>query len=132
MAEGSERAYRWVLLLLVGIFCGGLGGSVFTWYVNRPRPTVLSYRIATTTLSDPGGSRLIPNLWVQIGGSTIQELYAHSIELLPRQGPFVDQAEVAFNFAVPSANVWNSRRNPLVLHDLDCAGLTVRAGLQVP
>src|SRR5713226_2462788 len=99
--ESEHRDYRWVLALIVGIVCGGLGGSIFTWYMNRPRPTVLSYRIATTTLSAPEAVGLIPDLKVLIGGSPIQALYAHNMELLPRQGPFVDQADVAFSFSTP-------------------------------
>jgi hypothetical protein len=124
MAEESQsRAYRWVLPLLVGIFCGGLGGSVFTWYVNRPKLTVVTYRIATTTLSAPEAVGLIPDLKVLIAGKPIQALYAHNIELLPRQGPFVEQADIAFSFS-SSVRVYGIHlESPSALHYFECGGL---------
>jgi hypothetical protein len=121
--ESQSRAYRWVLPLVVGVFCGGLGGSVFTWYVNRPKLTVVTYRIATTTLSAPEAVGLIPDLKVLIGGKPIQALYAQNIELLPRQGPFVEQAAVAFSFSY-SVRVYGIHlESPSALHYFECSGL---------
>jgi len=120
--ESQSRAHRWVLPLIVGVFCGGLGGSVFTWYVNRPKPTIVTYRIATTTLSAPEAVGLIPDLKVLIAGKPIQALYAHNIELLPRQGPFVEQADVAFSFS-SSVRVYGIHlESPSALHYLECSG----------
>jgi hypothetical protein len=132
--ESENRAYRWVLPLIVGICCGGLGGSIFTWYMNRPRPTVLTYQIVTTTLSAPEAVGLIPDLKVFIGGSPIQALYAHSMELLPRQGPFVDQADVAFSFSSPVRIYGIHQESPSALHHLDCVGLAANtmANVQLP
>ena len=134
VGESENRSYRWVLPLLVGIFCGGLGGSIFTWYMNRARPTVLTYRIATTTLSAPEAVGLIPNLQVLIGGNPIQALYAHNMELLPRQGPFVDQADVDFSFSSPVRIYGIHRESPSDLHHLECIGLAAnsKATLQLP
>jgi hypothetical protein len=125
--ETEARAYRWVLPLIVGVFCGGLGGSIFTWYMNRPKPTVATYRISTTTLSAPEALGLIPDLKVLIGGNPIHELYAHNIELLPRQGPFVDQAEVAFSFSAPVRIYGIHMESPSVLHHLECSGFAANA-----
>lgn len=119
--ETAGRSYKWILPLLVGIFCGGLCGSVFTWYVNRPKPTVVTYRVATTTLSAPEASGLIPDLKVLIRGNPIQALYADNIELLPRQGPFMDQAEVAFSFSSPVHIYGIHLESPSVLHHVDCS-----------
>src|SRR3989442_13987265 len=132
--ESENRPYRWVLPLIVGIFCGGLGGSVFTWYMNRTKATVVTYRIATTTLSAPEAVGLIPDLKVLIGGSPIQALYAHNMELLPRQGPFVDQADVAFNFSSPVRIYGIHQESPSPLHHLDCAGLAAnsKGTIQLP
>jgi len=132
--ESENRTYRWILPLVVGIFCGGLGGAIFTWYMNRPTRTVLSYRIATTTLSAPEAAGPIPDLKVLIGGTPIQALYAHNIELLPRQGPFVDQAEVAFSFSSP-VRIYGIRQDiPSPLHHLECTGLgaNTKTILQLP
>jgi hypothetical protein len=132
--ESENRSYRWILPLIVGIFCGGLGGSIFTWYMNRPSPTVLTYRIATTTLSSPEAVGLIPDLKVLIGGSPIQALYAHNIELLPRQGAYIDQADVAFSFSSPIHIYGIHQESPSALHHLDCAGFSAnsKATVQLP
>jgi hypothetical protein len=122
--EITDRAYKWILPLVVGICFGGFAGSVFTWYVNRPKPTVVTYSIATTTLSAPEAAGLIPDLKVQIGGSTIQALYAHNIELLPRQGPIIDQADVAFSFPSPIRIYGIHEESPSILHKLQCVGFT--------
>jgi hypothetical protein len=98
-AELEGRSYRWVLPLVVGIFCGGLGGAVFTWYVNRPKSTVVTYTIASTTIAAPESvTGLIPDLKVLIGSDRVQSLYTYNIELLPREGPYLDKAEVAVEF----------------------------------
>jgi hypothetical protein len=134
VAESEYRSYRWVLPIVAAAFSGGLAGSVFTWYVNRPRPTVLTYKIVTTTLSAPEAQGLIPDLNVLIGGIPIQALYAHNVELLPRQGPFVDQADVAFTFASSVRIYGIHEESPSDLHHLECSGLPAnsKASVQLP
>jgi hypothetical protein len=133
MTEGPEKhTHRWILPLVVGIFCGGLGGSVFTWYMNRLKPTVLTYRVSATTLSAPEAPGLIPDLKVLIGGNPIQALYAQNMELLPRQGPFVEQAEVAFSFSSPVRIYGIHQESPSVLHHIECAGLAANSKATVP
>ena len=56
---------------------GGFMGAVFSWYMNHPEPTVLTYDINTTVLASPAATRLIPELKVQIKNDTINSLYAH-------------------------------------------------------
>jgi|SRR5882672_2009701 len=98
-AELEGRTYRWVLPLVVGIFCGGLGGAVFTWYINRPKSTVVTYTIATTTIAAPeSATGLIPDLKVLIGSGQVQSLYTFNVELLPKEGPYIDKAEIAVEF----------------------------------
>lgn len=125
--ESSSPTYRWVLPLIVGICFGGLGGAVFTWYVNRPRPTIVTYRIATTTLMAPEASGLIPDLKVVIRGTATQSLYSQNIEMRPRQGPFVDQAEVAFSFSSPVRIYGIHLESPSDLHRLECTGFAAKA-----
>lgn len=122
MAEETEgRSYKWILPLLVGVFCGGLGGSVFTWYVNRSKPTIVTYRVVTTTLSAPEASGLVPDLKVLIGGIPMKALYAHNVELLPRQGS-MDLVEVAFSFSSPAHVYGIHTESPSDLHQVNCSG----------
>ena len=110
-----------MLRLIVGIICGGLGGSVFTWWINRPKPTVVTYRVVSTTLADPQAAGLIPDLKVLIGAVPIQELYAYTVELVPRQGPFAERAEFAVTFS-KAVHVYGIRpASPSALHKLSCA-----------
>jgi hypothetical protein len=92
--------------------------------MNHPKPTVLTYRIATTVLSAPEAAGLIPDLKVLIDGSPIQALYAYNVELLPRQGPYVDQAEVALSFSSPVRIYGIHAESPSDLHHLNCSGLS--------
>lgn len=127
MSEEPSRAYRWVLPLVATFLCGGLGGAVFTWYINRPKPTIVTYRIATTTLTAPEASGLIPDLKVLVRGTPIQGLYAQNIELLPRQGPFVSSATVAFSFYSPVRIYGIQLESPSDLHRLECAGVDAKS-----
>jgi len=89
-AESEGRSYRWVLPLVVGVLCGGLGGAIFTWYVNRPKSTVVTYTIASTTIAAPESvTGLIPDLKVLIGSDRVQSLYTFNVELVPREGPYL-------------------------------------------
>ncbi len=85
---------------------------------------MVTYRISTTTLAAPEAAGLIPDLKVLIAGNPIHELYVHSMELLPRQGPFVEQAEVAFSFSAPVRIYGIHMESPSVLHHLECAGFS--------
>jgi hypothetical protein len=62
-------------------------------------------------------------LKVLIRGTPIQALYAHNMELLPRQGPFVEQADLAFSFSSPVRIYGIHEETPSDLHHLDCIGL---------
>jgi hypothetical protein len=66
--------------------------------------------------------------------SPIQALYAHNIELLPRQGAYIDQADVAFSFSSPIHIYGIHQESPSALHHLDCAGFSAnsKATVQLP
>ena len=124
MAADSEgRSYRWVLPLVVGVLCGGLGGAIFTWYVNRPKSTVVTYTIASTTIAAAESvTGLIPDLKVLIGSDRVQSLYTFNVELVPREGPYLDKAEVAVEF--PSdrpLHIYGSKiEAPSTTNHIDC------------
>ncbi|SRR6266849_7811318 len=101
--ESEHRTYKWVLPLVVGVFCGGLGGSVFTWYINRPKSTVVTYTITSTTIAAAkSASGLVPGLKVMIDSEQVASLYTFNIEFRPRQGPY----------STASRSRWSSR--PLI------------------
>src|ERR1700722_2037010 len=85
--------------LVVGILCGGLGGSVFTWYINRPKPQIVTYNVTTISLgADPTTKNLVPNLKIQVGGENVPVMHTHTIEFnVPRES-YVDSADVALCF----------------------------------
>ncbi|MGA3316208.1 MAG: hypothetical protein ABSC64_07175 [Candidatus Korobacteraceae bacterium] len=129
MSEEQPSRWRWILPLMVGVLFGGLGGSVFTWWINRPKPTVVTYRVVSTALADPQATGLIPDLRVLIGAEPIQELYAHTVELVPRQGPFAERAEFAVTFS-KAVHVYGVTLDlPTALHKLSCARLEQAAGI---
>jgi hypothetical protein len=125
MANESEtQSYRWILPLAVGIVCGGLGGAVFTWYVNRPKSTVVTYAIATTTIAAPESvTGLVPDLKVMIGSGQVQSLYTFNVDLLPREGPYLDKAEFAMEFhSDRPVHIYGSKiEAPSATNHIDCS-----------
>ncbi len=121
--ESEHRTYKWVLPLVVGVFCGGLGGSVFTWYNNRPKSTVVTYTITSTTIAAAkSASGLVPGLKVMIDSEQVASLYTFNIEFRPRQGPYLDRVEVALEF--PSSDpfhIYGSKiESPSTANHIDC------------
>jgi hypothetical protein len=125
MAEEPEiRTYRWVLPLAVGIVYGGLGGAVFTWYMNRPKSTVVTYTIATTTIAAPESvTGLVPDLKVMIGPGQVKSLYTFNVELVPRKVPYLDRAEIGIEFpAGHLVHIYGSKiESPSTTNHIDCA-----------
>jgi len=74
---------------VVTLLSGGLAGAVFTSYVNRPKTTVLSYSLGSTTIADTEATSIIPNLKVQIGNEVIRNLYTHTVVFGVANGPQV-------------------------------------------
>jgi hypothetical protein len=93
-----------------------------TYWLNRPKPTVINYRVVTTTLAAPEAVGLIPGLKILIGTEPVTALYAHSIDLAPERGPFLDNVDFALTFP-SSVHVYASPKleKPTSLHNLDCA-----------
>jgi hypothetical protein len=111
---------KWVALA-IGICCGGLGGSVFTWYVNHPRSTTVTYSITTTTTgADPMAKALVPDLHLQIGTNEVTALYTHVVSLTTVDGPQLDTLPVAVMFSTPVKFYGYSNEAPSPIHKFSC------------
>jgi hypothetical protein len=112
-----------ILTVLLTFVSGGFAGAVFTWYVNRPQATVLTYAITTTSLGTSEVSSVVPNLKIQIGSENIDALYTHTIELTVAKGPFVDKAEFAITLPA-EARIFGMRSDaPSALQSISCSAM---------
>ncbi|HEX9254039.1 MAG TPA: hypothetical protein VF938_00790 [Candidatus Angelobacter sp.] len=87
-----------IFTAVAAFLSGGLAGSVFTWYVNRPQPTIVTYAISTSSLGTSEVSSLVPELKLQIGNEAVSSLYTHTVDLAVARGPFVEQTAFAITF----------------------------------
>jgi hypothetical protein len=86
--------------LLAAVLCGGLAGAVFTWFINRPKPTVVTYGVTTTTIgTDDTVKGLVPNLKIQIGSEEVPVIHTHVLEFAAQSGPYVERAELGIAFS---------------------------------
>ena len=108
--------------LAVGMLCGGLAGSVFSYWVSRPSTTVVTYSTTTTSLSASAATKgIIPELNILIGGEAVPVLNTHSIEITAQKGPPLEHADMAFEFQGPVrffGKVFTEK--PSTLYKLDC------------
>src|SRR5437016_3928826 len=103
---------RWSAGLVVAALCGGLGGSVFTWWMNLPQATRVAFSITTSTLSaDPKIKSVVPDLKIQIRKRELRAIYVTTVEFTVPDGPHVDHAEVALPLEMASPP--ESGRSPL-------------------
>src|SRR5256885_2010364 len=114
----------WALVGYIFTFLsGGLAGAVFTWYMNRPVPTILAYSVTTTTAgTDVIGKGLIPNLKMQIGKEEISVIHTHAIEFIVQSGPQLDKAEIAITFP-PGLRIFGKDEHApsSSLHKISCS-----------
>jgi hypothetical protein len=109
------------LAIMATLLSGGLAGSVFTYLVNRPKTTVVSYSLSSATIADTESGSLVPGLRVQIGNQDVRNLYTHSIVLTVTKGPQIDSADVAIDFP-PNTKFFGEAgvTTPSPVHKLDC------------
>jgi hypothetical protein len=50
------------LAIVATLLGGGLAGSVFTYTVNRPKTTVVSYNLSSATIADTESGSIVPGL----------------------------------------------------------------------
>jgi hypothetical protein len=107
---------------IITLFAGGLAGSIFTWYMNRPTPTVISYNISTTTVgAGPEVKSLVPGLKIQIGNREIPIFYVDAIDFSVQGGPGQDSAEIAILFPGGTQILGTSAQAPTPLHKMSCS-----------
>jgi|SRR5579864_924527 len=104
--------------LIATIICGSLAGAIFTYWMQRPDPTVLTYSETTTTL---GTSNLkIPGLTIRIGKEIVPVLNTHSIDIGAQRGRYLAQAQVAIAFARGVRFFGISTEQPTPSHSINC------------
>jgi hypothetical protein len=108
--------------IVATLLCGGLAGSVFTYTVNRPKTTVVSYNLSSATIADTESGSIVPGLKVQIGSQDVRNLYTHSIVLTVTKGPQIDSGDIAIDFP-PSTKFYGEPgiATPSPVHKLDCS-----------
>jgi len=92
---------RWAIIVtaLVSLVGGGLAGSVFTWYMTRTEPTLVTYNVTTTAVrADRAVKSVVPDLKIQVGREEITALYTHNVEFSVPRGSHIDSAGVAVTF----------------------------------
>ena len=119
--EGRKSPW---LLPLLALFSGGLAGAVFTWYVNRPTPTIVTYNVVSTTLASPDAATSIPNLTVQVGNEKVTALYAHTVTFSCPEGPFAERGDIAITFRSKVKIYGQVAEAPSPLHAISCSRLT--------
>jgi hypothetical protein len=107
---------------------GGFAGSVFTWYMNRPDVTILTYNIATTPFGSSEAVSVVPNLRIQIGNENINSLYTHTIDLSVPKGPFVEQTDFAIIFPTGTRVFGTQTVAPTSVQGINCS--TISDGLK--
>lgn len=119
---------RTTLVAVLSLLTGGLGGSVFTWFMNRPKSTIVTYNVVNTSTGSATTKSLIPNLKLQIGNEDVSFMSTHTIDLVVQSGPQVETARIAVRFADPfHAGVTKLRiyglgaQAPSPLHHMDCS-----------
>lgn len=109
------------LAIVVTLLSGGLAGSFFTYWVNRPKTTIVSYSLSSATIADTESGSLVPGLKVQIGSQDVRNLYTHSVVLTVTKGPQIDSGDIAIDFPT-NTNFYGEPgiTTPSPVHKLDC------------
>ena len=109
---------------LVTFIAGGLGGSVFIWYMNRATPTTIGYNITTTTVgASPEVKSLVPALKIQIGDRNIPIFYVYAVDFSVQSGPGQDSVEVAVMLPKGAGILGTATQTPTPLHNMSCSPL---------
>jgi hypothetical protein len=110
-----------VTTVCISLLGGGFAGAVFTWYVHRPSPAVVTYAITTTsTGADALTKGLVPNLTLKIGAEDIPIVYTHAVEFSTVRGDYLDSADVAITFPSALRIFGFSTAAPSDVHSIAC------------
>src|SRR5438128_7576974 len=103
VTSGERTKLALAVPLIVAMLFGGLAGSVFTWWINRPSPTTLVYNVTTTALgNEPLLRSAVPNLRLTVGNEEVPALFIHTVELSVPAGPYLRNSDIVVTF--PSAS----------------------------
>jgi len=105
--------------LVAAFLGGGLAGAIFTWFVNRPVPTFVTYSFTTTALEESKAS-IIPNLTIQIGKERIKGVHVYVINFEPQSGPYLEKLDVAITFPNRVRIYGKDLKPPTKLHQIRC------------
>jgi hypothetical protein len=109
---------------VLAFLSGGLAGSVFTWFINRPEPTLLTYNTSATMTGGQSVKSTIPQLRLQIGKEEIPVVYSHSVEVSFVRGPYVDTATLALTFSPDTRIFGYTAEAPSPVHRISCAAIS--------
>jgi hypothetical protein len=109
-----------LIAALTAFLGGGLAGAIFSYYVNRPQPSVLMYTVTTTTIVTAEPVGFIPNLRVAVGQESVKSLYVHTIDVSSASGPFVQQANIALALPNKPHIYGTDMSSPSPVHSIAC------------
>ena|GEM_PF-3709941 len=109
-----------IVIGCIGLLVGGLGGAVFTYWVNRPQSTILVYNPTTVVIANPTATDVIPNLACKIGDAPVSVLFSHVIEFTPSDGPYLESADIALSYPKDTKFFRISALAPSPLHQFKC------------
>ena len=118
-----EKLRSW-LTIVATLIAGGLAGSIFTWYVNKPTNTLISYNVATATVgAGPEVKSLVPGLRIQIDNRDVPIFYVNDVSFSVQGGPGEDSVRVGVFFPNGTQIYGTSTQAPTPLHRISCEPL---------
>lgn len=109
-----------IIAALASFLGGGFMGAIFTWYMNRPDPTIIIYRTYSATLASSDAKSLIPELKVHVNNEPVTTLFSHSLHFTVESGPHVEKANIALIFQEPVTIYGFSATSPSPVQPLGC------------
>lgn len=112
------------LPIVATLIAGGLAGSIFTWWVNHPRNTVIGYNITTATVgAGPEVKSLVPGLRIEINNRDVPIFYVNDMSFSVQGGPGEDSVRVGVFFPDRTQIYGTSTQAPTPLHRISCVPL---------
>lgn len=109
--------------IIAAFLGGGLAGAIFTWFVNLPQPTVVTYTRTVTALEESEVTSIIPNLKIQVGDERVKAVYVHLLNFEIHSGPYIDSLNVAITFPDKARIFGKASRAPSPVHHIGCESI---------
>ncbi len=120
-ARSPQKNSSNYLLLLLTLLTGGLGGAVFTWYIQRPSPTEVVFQSAHIDLSVDGMKDFVPSLALTVDDKPIDSLVYREVSLRAISGDYRESLEVAFSLDSADDEVFFTTETPSSIYKFDCS-----------